>query len=195
VPSGPVADSFQTRRQAVLFDQLLELFLAEGFLRFTMDDFSARLRCSKTTLYALSASKEQLGRTVVVHFFRRVADAVEAKVGVVLEPQLRVVRYLTAVAEELAPASTAFYEDLEQFAPGRDVYERNTELAAARVRQLIAEGVAAGAFRDVHAAFVSDTVAAAMMRIGRGQVTAATGLHTAQAYRELADLVLHGISA
>ena len=32
-----------TARQAQLFDQLVALFLAEGFARFTLDDIAARL--------------------------------------------------------------------------------------------------------------------------------------------------------
>jgi AcrR family transcriptional regulator len=191
----PATDAAMTRRRAVLFDRLLALFLAEGFLQFTVEDLSTRLRCSKTTLYALAPSKEQLARAAIIHFFRGVADGVEGKVAEVADPQLRVVRYLTAVSEELAPASTAFYRDLELFEPGRVIYEQNTELAAGRVRQLIAAGVESGAFRNVHAAFVSDTIASCITRIGRGHVTMATGLDAAQAYRELADLVLHGISA
>ena len=77
----------------------------------------------------------------------------------------------------------------------RRVYEHNTELAATRVRQLIDDGTASGAFRAVHGAFVADSVAAIMSRIQTGAVLAATGLHDADAYDELAALVLDGIRA
>ena len=60
-----------TTRQAQLLDQLEELFLAEGFAGFTLEDLAVRLHCSKTTLYALAGSKEQLAVRVVRHFFRR----------------------------------------------------------------------------------------------------------------------------
>ena len=46
--------------------------------------------------------------------------------------------YLTAVAAALAPAGPAFHRDLDSFGPGREIYERNTALAADRVRELIA---------------------------------------------------------
>jgi hypothetical protein len=105
-----------------------------------------------------------------------------------------VTAYLTAVARALAPASPAFHRDLDAFPPGRAVYERNTAMAAERVRELIAEGVAQGRFRDVHPALVADTVSTLMFRIGRGDTARATGLDDAAAYRELAALLLHGIS-
>ena len=56
-----------------------------------------------------------------------------------------------------------------------------------------ADGVAAGEFRAVHAAFVADAVAATMQRIQSGAVLAATGLSDAEAYDQLAALALDGI--
>jgi AcrR family transcriptional regulator len=183
-----------TRRQTELLDQLEELFLVEGFAGFTLDDLAGRLHCSKSTLYALAGSKEQLTLRVVRHFFRKATEAVEAQTGRETDPGLRVVAYLSAVARALAPAGPAFHRDLDAFAPGRETYERNTALAAGRVRELLAEGVAQGRFREVHPALVADTVTTLMLRIGRGETARATGLDDATAYRELAALLLHGIS-
>jgi AcrR family transcriptional regulator len=188
------ADDRLTRRQAELLDQLEALFLAEGFARFTLDDLAERLRCSKSTLYALAESKERLAVRVIKHFFRKATDAVESQTFTVADPALRVTAYLSAVARALAPAGPAFHRDLDSFAPGREVYERNTALAADRVRELIAEGVARGRFRDVHPALIADTVTTLMFRIGRGDTARATGLDDAAAYRELAALLLHGIT-
>jgi AcrR family transcriptional regulator len=192
--AAPSGDGSLTRRQAELLDQLEALFLAEGFARFTLDDLALRLRCSKSTLYALAGSKEQLALRVVRHFFRKATAAVEARTFTVQDPALRVTAYLTAVAAALAPAGAAFHRDLEAFPPGREVYERNTALAADRVRELIADGVAAGRFREVHPALVADTVTTLMFRIGRGETARATGLDDAAAYRELAALLLNGIT-
>jgi AcrR family transcriptional regulator len=188
-----LTDQRMTRRQAELLDQLEALFLAEGFARFTLEDLALRLHCSKSTLYALAGSKEQLALRVIRHFFRKATDAVEAQTLSEVDPARRVVAYLTAVATALAPAGPAFHRDLDAFAPGREVYERNTALAAGRVRELIAGGVAEGRFREVHPALVADTVTTLMLRIGRGDTGRATGLDDAAAYRELALLLLHGI--
>jgi AcrR family transcriptional regulator len=183
-----------TRRQAQLLDQLEELFLAEGFARFTLEDLAVRLHCSKSTLYTLAESKEQLALRVVRHFFRKATEAVEAHIETEGDPALRVTAYLIAVARALAPATPAFYADLDSFAPGRAVYERNTAAAAERVRRLIDEGVREGRFREVHPALIADTVTTLMFRIGRGDTARATGLDDATAYRELAALLLRGIS-
>jgi AcrR family transcriptional regulator len=192
--TGSPSGTGLTRRQAELLDHLEELFLAEGFARFTLEDLAVRLHCSKSTLYALADSKEQLALRVVRHFFRKATESVEAQAGRERDPGLRVVAYLSAVARALAPAGAAFHRDLEAFPPGWETYERNTAMAAERVRELITEGVAQGRFREVHPALIADTVTTLMLRIGRGDTARATGLDDATAYRELAALLLHGIS-
>ncbi|OLT00357.1 TetR family transcriptional regulator [Pseudonocardia sp. CNS-004] len=183
-------------RREELFDALVALLLAEGFAHLTLDDVAARLHCSKRTLYSLAGSKEQLVRAAVVHFFRgateRVEAAVAADAGAGAAEQVGA--YLHAVATELAPASARFFDDVAAFPPAAEVYERNTRAAAARVQQLVAGGVASGAFREVHTAFVADVVTATMVRIQQRQVATSTGLDDAQAYAHLAELLLRGLA-
>ncbi|EKF25833.1 bacterial regulatory s, tetR family protein [Mycolicibacterium hassiacum DSM 44199] len=191
--SDLVDGAFATRRRTRLFDELLDLFLAEGFSRFTLDDIASRLRCSKSTLYTLATSKDELVRRVTVHFFKRATAAVEATLAQTTDAKDRVVAYLTAVGDELAVASEQFMADLNAFAPTREVYEANTHAAAQRVRRLIEEGVAAGVFRAVNAAFAADLIATTMVRIQQREVGAATGLTDAEAYAELATLLTRGL--
>jgi AcrR family transcriptional regulator len=182
-----------TSRQTQLRDALVDLVLAQGFSHLTMDDFAAQLNCSKRTLYALAASKEQIAVLAVRQFFKRATEQVEAAIARTRAPANRVTRYLEAVAEELRPASRAFRDDLANFRPATEIYEQNTLTAARRVRELIDEGTKAGAFRRVHAAFVSEVVTATMRRVTSGEIAAATGLSDAEAYSELAQLVVAAI--
>ena len=186
--------AFATRRRTELFDALVALLLAEGFAQLTLDDIAARLRCSKSTLYTLAGSKEQLVQAATVHFFRSATESVEARVAATTGARARIVAYLSAVGTALDPASERFMTDLDGFAPARAVYEQNTGIATRRVQELIREGVAAGDFRDVHAAFAADLVAAAMVRIQQRVVQRNTGLDDADAYRELAAILTAGIS-
>ncbi|KNE81661.1 MULTISPECIES: TetR/AcrR family transcriptional regulator [Streptomyces] len=185
----------RTARQSDLLRRLVALVAAEGFASFTLDDLAVRLRCSKTTLYQLAGSKQELVREAVKYYFRAATEAVEKQIADTSAPADRVVVYLKAVSEQLRPLSRRFLDDMAEFAPAREVYEANTRHASARVRQLITEGVAAGAFRDVHAAFVGEVVAATMQEIQRGGVTANTGLSDADAYAELASLIVHAVSS
>jgi excisionase family DNA binding protein len=182
-----------TTRQRQLVDELVDLFLAEGFARLTLDEVAARLGCSKRTLYALADSKEQLAVRAVRFFFRRSTDQVEAAIARTRSPATKVTRYLEAVAEALRPAGEEFRRDLAHTAATREVYEQNTAAAAGRVRQLIDEGIQADAFRPVSAALVGEVVTATMRRITSGEIGRATGLDDAQAYAELARLVVAAV--
>lgn len=181
-------------RRDELLDDLIELFLAEGFLDFGMGDLAARLRCSRTTLYAVAGSKEQIVLAAIRGFFRRAAERIESQVQREPDPGARIAGYLLAVAEELSPASARFHADLLAYAPAAEIYEDNTRLAARRVQALVSEGVAAGALRPVDATFVGAAVAQVMSGIESGAVATATGLDDADAYRGLADLVMNGLN-
>ncbi|WP_395309054.1 TetR/AcrR family transcriptional regulator [Mycobacterium sp. AMU20-3851] len=186
---------FATRRRTALFDSLLALFLAEGFSHLTLDEIAARLRCSKSTLYTLATSKDELVRRVTVYFFKRATTGVEASLAQAGGARERVAAYLTGVGEELAVASDAFMADMNAFAPAREVYEANTRAAAQRVRELIEDGVGVGEYRAVHTSFAADLIATMMVRIQQRSVREATGLSDAEAYAELATLLTEGLRA
>lgn len=184
-----------TSRHEQLTEQLVALFLAEGFRSFTLGQLAERLHCSKTTLYTLGESKEQLIGNAVVHFFRAATVEVERRTAAEDDAAAKLETYFASVADALRPASDAFIADLTAHPTARQAYARNTRFAAARVRELLDDGVASGAFREVHAAFVADTAAATMERIQTGRVRDATGLHDAEAYEELSRLVLRGVQS
>jgi AcrR family transcriptional regulator len=182
-----------TARRERLLDELIELFLAEGFRAFGVGDLATRLRCSRSTIYLVAGSKEQIVLAAVRAFFRRAAERIEAQVALEPDPGARLAVYLTAVAAELSPASERFYADLQAYAPAAEIYGDNTRLAARRVQDLVNAGVSAGALRPVDASFVGAAVALVMAGIQDGSIGTATGLADAAAYRNLADLVVHGL--
>lgn len=178
------------RRREQLLDGLIDLFLAEGFRQFTLDDLADRLACSKTTLYGLAPSKEQLITVVVRAFFRRSTERVEQAVEEHSDPAGRLEAYLVAIAGELSPASARFYDDLDHVGPAGEIYARNTASAARRVRELVQE-------TDVSpetAVFAGAVVAQVMEAIQRGRIKELTDLDDATAYRSLSALLRDGLS-
>jgi AcrR family transcriptional regulator len=182
-----------TSRQLDLRTRLVRLVLQEGFAHLRVEDLAARLGCSRRTLYALAPSREQLATLAVRDFFRRATAQVEEALDACPDAADRVTRYLTAVAEALAPAGRAFLDDVAHFAPAREIYEANTVAAARRVRSLLDEGTRTGAFRPVRGEFVAEVVTATMRRIASGDVQRSTGLSDAEAYGELAGLVVAAV--
>ena len=194
-PSFAVEQRHRERspRQADVFERLIALTLERGFASYTLEQAAIVLRCSKSTIYALAGSREQLIRAVVVEFFRGAAERVEQRVAAEPDPVRRIQVYLMAVADELRPASAQFIDDVAAFAPAREIYERNTAIAAERVKQLILDGIANDAFRDVPTAFIAEVVSSVMVRIQQREVSKNTGLSDAEAYADLANLIVNGI--
>jgi AcrR family transcriptional regulator len=176
-------------RTADLRDALIGIVLAEGFADLQMSDLAARLSCSKSTLYAIAPSKEQLIVSIVRTFFRRATERVDAAVDPASPARDRIHAYLTAVATELAPASPRFFADLDGFAPAGDIYRQNTQIAADRVQELVVE-----AAPGIDAAFLGAVARLVMESIHRGDVSRATNLDDSAAYRSLAGLILAGVS-
>src|SRR5688500_9752306 len=97
------------RRQDDLVERLIDVFLREGFLELSIDDMARRLRCSKTTIYGIAPSKQQVIAVVVRGFFRRATERVEQQIQAVdAASTARIRTYLMAIAAELAPASPDF---------------------------------------------------------------------------------------
>lgn len=180
-----------TPRRAAVLEGLVDLFLAEGFLDFAVEDLAARLQCSKSTLYTVAPSKEQLITAVVREFFRSSTEQVEARLAAETDPALRIRTYLDAIAEALSPASAAFYADVNEFAPAREIYLHNTAVAARRVQDLVTQATGPQATMD--ATFIGAVAAAVMSSIQSGEMEATTSLNDATAYRLLADLITAGV--
>lgn len=184
--------AIETRGEQLL-EQLIELYLAEGFLSFGMGDLAARLRCSRSSLYLVASSKEQIITTAVRRYFRRATERIEARVEAEGDVGRRLRVYLAAVSDELAPASEQFYADVAEYPPARELYEANTRRAAQRVQDIVAGAVEAGAVRPVNARFVGAAVAEVMTAIQAGRIEAAAGLDDAEAYRALSDMVYRAV--
>lgn len=182
-------------RQDEIFRGVVALYLQHGFTELTIEETAARLHCSKSTIYALADSREQLVRAAVVSFFRHAAEQIEGKVAAESDPVRRITVYLQAVASELRPASARFMEDVAGFQTAREVYELNTRIAARRVRELIEDGVRTGVFRDVPSGFAAEAVTLVMVAIQHREFAKTAGLTDAEAYGELAMLLLNGIRA
>jgi len=181
------------RREGML-RRLVELFLAEGFDALTIDDIAARLHCSKSTLYAVATSKDQLVAAAMKHFFREATEYVETNVAATDDPRDRIAVYLASVGDRMRGMSQACYDDMTSSETADMIYQLNAQASARRVRELIHEGVEANIFRPVHAEFIAESVSLLIDGIMHGQLLKRTGLSSGDAYHELSALVLNAMT-
>ena len=181
-------------RRERLIDDLEEIFLADGFSTLTIDELCRRLSCSKTTLYSVASTREQIVQTVVRHFFAKATVAIEAQLDDEARLAERIVTYLAGVGAAMNRNSYAFYADMVTYPPTAEIYRFNSQAAAHRVQAMIEEGVRDGDFRRADAALAGLTVAYLMDGVQSGEVLDATGLSAGEAFTELGQLLIHGLS-
>ncbi|MFC9664059.1 TetR/AcrR family transcriptional regulator [Nocardia sp. NPDC127606] len=180
-------------RRDDLLRQVQQIFLNEGFTSLTMSELTERLHCSKATLYGLAPTKEQLVVLATKQFFGESADEIEATVATETDPKTMILTYLGGVANAMRRNSKDFYEDMVSFTPTAEIYARNTARAAQRVREMIDDGIASGRFRATDGTFASQLVALAIEGVQSGVLLERTGLSAADAFNELATLLLNGL--
>ncbi|MGH3493719.1 MAG: TetR/AcrR family transcriptional regulator [Sciscionella sp.] len=193
--SSPQRAKALTNRQSDLLDRLEALFLRNGFLNFTLTDLAAELSCSKSTLYAIARSKEQLAVQVVKHFFVKATAEVERAHSPGRSATEHLRRYLAAVSVQLGKASPTFIADMVSFEPTRSVYELNAASAAERVHQFILAGVRSGEFRPVHVEVTAAMVGVLIENIQRGVIEARTAVSHGESFAVLAEVLLGGLCA
>jgi AcrR family transcriptional regulator len=174
-------------------DRAAEILLAEGFTSLTVDELARRLKCSKSTLYGVAATKELLVIAVTKRFFEQATRHIESEVESITDPGRRISSYLKGVGAAMSDLSTSFYQDMVSYPPTAEIYDINSAAAARRVRELIENGVEQGHFRDVDAHFAGHVIAWNIEGIQSGRLLAASGLSAGQAYLNLGDLLLMGL--
>ncbi|WP_168223524.1 TetR/AcrR family transcriptional regulator [Pseudarthrobacter sp. NIBRBAC000502772] len=176
-----------------MIEQLIDLFLDEGFADMSLSDLAGSLKCSKTTLYAVAPSKEQIIVAVVRAFFRRATERIESRMMPGDSALARLDAYLRMISEELTPGSQRFFADVDAFEPAREIFHNNTLWAAQRVQALVREALPAGSAVD--ALFVGTVASLIMNAIHRGEIEESTGMGRGAASRALADLIIGAITA
>jgi AcrR family transcriptional regulator len=178
-------------RRSTLLRSMVEQFVSGGFLHLSVDDMARYARCSKSSLYVLGSSKEQIILAVVRAFFREATDWIAGRLDNSLSPEDQIGEYLRLIAQALSPASVQFFRDVDAYAPARDVYQQNTRIASDYVRALVHEAV--GNRSPIDALFVGTVAGLVMNAIQRNVIEESTGLDDVAAYRALADLIVAGV--
>ncbi|ROR53960.1 TetR family transcriptional regulator [Luteococcus japonicus] len=180
-----------TPRQREIFEALLEDFLAHGFAHFTMDGAAHRLHCSKSTLYSLGHTGDDVIRRVLVSFFREVTRRTDHALTSQRSPSAALQAYFEAMATAMEPATPVFMRDVISTPVGRRTHETNTRAATQKITALMEAGIMAGEFRPLDVTVTAHLVEVMLEHIQQGGVTSTT---PSDAYTELGRLVLGGIT-
>ncbi|AKK05392.1 hypothetical protein CMUST_05270 [Corynebacterium mustelae] len=181
-----------TPRQRALFSDILQSFLSDGFETFTIDGATKKFHCSKSTIYSLGRSRDEVIRRILISFFREVTRRTDLALRNYKSPKSALENYFHAIGNALEPASAAFMRDLAKEAVAREIYDTNTKAATRKIADLIEKGIATGDFNTENPDFIAALIATGLEQIQQGVFSELIDAH--QAYRQFGTLLLHGLT-
>ncbi|MEU6586904.1 TetR/AcrR family transcriptional regulator [Nocardia sp. NPDC046763] len=184
----------EERRDGIL-QRLETIILAEGFATLTIDEIASRLQCSKSTLYAIASSREQLIIKTLDRIFRARGEKIDQQARLAGTPRDRIITYINGVRDEMATISRACYADMRAFEPADELYRRNAHASADHLRDFIDEGIADGSFRPANAEFLGLAVNLLLGAVLDGTFVERLQMSDTDAYVEITTLILHALSA
>ena len=180
-----------TPRQRELFNALLRDFLVEGFESFTIDNASKRYHCSKSTIYGLGTTRDEILTRILVSYFKEISRRTAPEITPGTSFIQAFMDYFDDIKEALSAASPKFMKDLANDPVAREIYAINTKAATGIIHDLLERGVESGEFTIDSIPFTSRLIQQAMEDIQQG--TYSDVLETKEAYANLGRLILNGL--
>lgn len=184
----------RTSRDADAFlDELTTLFLNEGIRDLTIADLARRMRCSRTRLYEIAPTKEQIFCVVVDRFFRFALEEGRSQAERAADPTSALVNSLAVGVRESARAGVPFLRDVEASDDARHLYDEYQHARTTHFSELIEAGSSLGVFVECNAAVVAEIMFGAALHLRSPAFLARAGLTIDAAFEQFYGLLLHGL--
>lgn len=180
-------------RQEQILDGLEDVFLREGFHRVTVGGLASRLRCSRRALYELAPSKEELFVLVLERLLRRIRERGDEGGARATTLPDRIEAYLAPGIAEVRRATRFFTADLATLPEAKRVFDEHQRVRLAGLRAIIAEALDQGVARGFDPHLVAEILSIAYRRASEPDFLAETNLSMTEAYREIGQLLCHGL--
>lgn len=190
----PEPREFSARLSEVL-DIVEAVFLRDGLRPVRINQLTEEARCSRSTLYELAPSKEELFLLVLDRFIRRTRLRTHEAMATAPDPVHRLKAALSESAAGLALLSPVFAEAVRDYPPARVLYDQHAREARANLRQLVDDAISVGAFRPVDTAVVAEALQAVVDRFLDPNFARTTELEVGGALTAFFDMLVNGLQA
>jgi AcrR family transcriptional regulator len=177
----------RSSRQEQVLDVVETVFLREGIRGVRIGELAAEAACSRSTLYEIAPSREELLLLVLDRMLRRIMRRGAEAIDAAHDPVDRVRAMLTSGALDFATLGPQFLEAVQQHPPSRRLFDRRVGEGRDALEALIEDAVRAGRFRPVNAAVVAEAIIAVVLHFTDPGVGRSGGL------AELIDVFLDGL--
>jgi AcrR family transcriptional regulator len=183
-----------TQRQEQILDHLEGIFREEGFRKLTIGELAKRLACSRSTLYAIAPTKEELFLLVADRLLRRSGSEGESRGRGLQRPSARLDAYLEGTAAQFTSVRRAFMRDVLSYAPARRLYESHQRYFISHLRTLVEAGIEAGEFSsDIDPRLAAEALDGAMSRLRESRFLRENDMAVREALQQLSKLFRRGL--
>ncbi len=183
---------FSTRQVEVL-DVVEAVFLREGIRGVRMGQLADEAGCSRSTLYELAPSKEDLLLLVLDRMMRRIMRGAAEEIALAKDPLSRVRVMLESGALGFATLGPTFIDAVRHHPPARLLFDRRIGEGRDVLEALIDEAIAAGQFRPVTARVVAEAMFAVVLRFTDPEFARSAKVSSTAGMAELIDVLLDGL--
>jgi AcrR family transcriptional regulator len=189
---APGLHRFSPRQEEVL-DVIETVFLREGIRGVRMGQLADEAGCSRSTLYELAPSREDLLLLVLDRMMRRIEQRGAEAIAAAEDPVARVRAMLTSGALDFATLGPGFLDAVRHHPPARLLFDRRIAEGRDALETLIEQAVATGQFRPVTASVVAEAMFAVVLRFTDPEFARSTRVTSTAGLAELVDVLLDGL--
>jgi AcrR family transcriptional regulator len=186
------ARSLSPRQEEVL-DVVEAVFLRDGMKAVRIGELAAEASCSRSTLYDLAPSKEDLFLLVLDRMLRRIMQRGTEAIERAADPVDRVRAMMTSGALDLGALGPRFLDAVRRHPPARLLFDRRLADGRDTLERLIEEGVEAGLLRHVNVPVVAEAIITVLLRFTDPEFVASRRADAASDLAELVEIFLDGL--
>lgn len=189
---APGRQRFSPRQEEIL-QTVEEVFLREGIGAVRMGELANEAGCSRSTLYEIAPSKEALLLLVVDRMMQRISRRGAEAIAQADTHVDRIRAMLVSGALDFAALGPRFMEAVRSHPPARMLFDRWVAVCRDALDAMIDDAARAHEIRPVTGPVVAEVMFASVLRLTDPEFTRATKIGSADALREMVDVLLDGL--
>ncbi|MGE4427734.1 MAG: TetR/AcrR family transcriptional regulator [Solirubrobacteraceae bacterium] len=183
---------FSTRQEEVLRD-IEPIFLRDGIRGIRMGDLATEVGCSRSTLYEIAPSKEDLLLLVLDRMMDRISRRGAEAIAGADTHVARMSAMMESGVADFAALGPRFLDAVRSHPPARMLFDRWVGVCRDALEQMIDDAVLAGEIRPVNGPVVAEMMFSAVLRFTEPEFTRALKVGLAEALEQIIDVLLHGL--
>lgn len=188
----PGRQRFSPRQEEVL-RAIEPIFLREGIRGIRMGDLATEVGCSRSTLYEIAPSKEDLLLLVLDRMMFRISERGLAAIEAADTHVDSMGAMLTVGARDFSALGPRFLDAVRGHPPARMLFDRWVTVCRDALERMIAEAVLAEEIRPVIAPVVAEMMFSAVLRFTEPDFSRTTKVSSADALTQMVDVLLEGL--